>query len=466
MQLVPSFVELLQPFRSHMTAPTFASLLTVLAGWVLCRRHTVTGALAAAGGHDKHFSAYHRVFAAARWSPEAVGLALAGLILGLLAAASGGVVFLVVDDTLCRKRGPKVFGAAMHYDAQLTGRRLSNANASLKSRGHCWVVLGIVAQFPFRPGHCYCLPVLFRLYLNHRAAGRHRQAYRTKPQLALEMLRALCAAFPRRRFHLLADSAYGGKHLLGALPANCQLTCRWILNAALYAPAPPPRAPGSRGRRRVRGERLAGVAEMLAGRCQRLDLDLYGQRRAHRVSVARGCRFHALPGGRPLCVVAAEPLTAAGTPLPKQRAVFYSTADDGDGDEDGPVSAARVLGWYAMRWSIEVSIRDTKQQLGLAQAQSWSAPAVRRCAPTLLMLYSLAVLWFARVGHQRWRPAAAAWYASKRHPSFADMLGALREHMLRQRFRRGLRTVFEDPGHRPLSRNAIKSLLRLVKQAA
>jgi hypothetical protein len=457
MCLVPSFQQLLQPFQSQMTAPTFASLLTILAGWVLCRRHTVTGALAAAGEYDKHFCAYHRVFAAARWSLEAVGLAMAGMILGLIAAASGGVIFLVVDDTLCRKRGRKVFGAGMHYDAALTGRRLSNANASLKSRGHCWVVLGIVVQFPFRPGHCYCLPVLFRLYLNNKSAKRHRKAYRTKPQLALEMLRGLCTAFPRRRFHLLADSAYGGKHLLGNLPDNCDFTCRWILNAALYAPAPA-RVPGSKGRRRVRGERLAGVRQMLAGRCEHLELDLYGQRRGYRVAVVRGCCFHAVPGKR-LCVVAAEPLSAAGTPLPGQRAVFYSTVAHA-------ASAQQVLGWYAMRWSIEVSIHDAKQQLGLAQAQSWSAPAVQRCAPTLLMLYSLVVLWFAQEGHRRWRPAPRAWYASKRHPSFADMLGVLREQMLRERFRPGLRTILNDRDHGPLSRNAIKSLLRLVKQAA
>jgi hypothetical protein len=456
MSLVPSFLQLLQPFQSQMTGPTFASLLTVLAGWALCRRHTVTGALGAVGDYDKHYCAYHRLFAAARWDVEAVGLALAGMALGLVTRA-GGVVFLVVDDTLCRKRGRKVFGAGMHYDAQLTGRRLSNANRSVKSRGHCWVVLGVVVAFPFRPGHHYCLPLLSRLYLNHDSAARHRQAYRTKPQLALEMLHKLCGAFPARRFHLLADSAYGGRHVLGNLPANCEMTCRWILNAALYAPAVA-REPGARGRPRVRGERLPGVSEMLAGPCRHVAPDdPDGRRRRRRgrtcrVALARAC-FHALPG-RLLTVMAGEPLTDAGKPRPELRAVFYTTVVE--------ATAEQVLAWYAMRWSIEVSIRDAKQQLGLAQPQARVERAVRRVAPTLLLTYSLLVLWFAEHGHRGWRAPRHAWYPGKRHASFADMLGALREQMLRQRFR----GVLREPCATPLSRNAIRSLITLAKQAA
>src|SRR3954471_10514562 len=107
--LVPSFAALLQPFRAAMTAPTFASLVTVLAGWLTARRRTVTGALAcglaaaATAGRGaapgKHHSAYHRVFAAARWSLDAVGLGVLGVILAA-GLAGGATVFLAADDTL------------------------------------------------------------------------------------------------------------------------------------------------------------------------------------------------------------------------------------------------------------------------------------------------------------------------------------------------------------------------------
>jgi len=70
MQLVPSFVELVQQVSFVMTAPTFASFVIVLAGWVFARRRTVTRMILAADAVDtKHPCAFHRVFAAARSGP-------------------------------------------------------------------------------------------------------------------------------------------------------------------------------------------------------------------------------------------------------------------------------------------------------------------------------------------------------------------------------------------------------------
>ena len=72
MELVPGFVVLLQGLSATMTAPSFASLTTVLTGWVFASRRTVTRMILAAGSSaDKHYSSYHRLFSAARWSLDA-----------------------------------------------------------------------------------------------------------------------------------------------------------------------------------------------------------------------------------------------------------------------------------------------------------------------------------------------------------------------------------------------------------
>lgn len=48
-----------------------------------------------------------------------------------------------------------------------------------------------------------------------------------------------------------------------------------------------------------------------------------------------------------------------------------------------------------------------------------------------MLLYSLIVVWFAQTGHVAWRPPRWPWFPSKRRPSFADMLAALRRESVR-----------------------------------
>ena len=212
--LVPSFLDLLQPLSVAMTAPTFDSFVTLLTEWVFARRRTVTGMILAAGAAvgAKHYSAYHRVFAAARWSLDEVGLAVLDLA---LRPCGDGAVLLAVDDTLARKRGKRVFGVGMHHDPLISSRR-----TTVTSWGHCWVVLGVVVRPPCCGGRWFCLPVLFRLYVPKSVATAKRLAYRTKPQLAVEMWPAACGRHAGRRFHAVGDTAYGGKGVLTRLPAT------------------------------------------------------------------------------------------------------------------------------------------------------------------------------------------------------------------------------------------------------
>jgi hypothetical protein len=437
--LVPSFLDLLQPLSCVMTCPSFDSFLTVLSGWAFARRRTVTGMILAADAVGaKHHSAYHRLFAAARWSLDELGLAVFCLILPLI----DGVVLLAMDDTLARKRGLKVFGVGMHHDPLLSSRRTAVTNWA-----HCWVVLGVVLKPPFCGERYFCLPVLFRLYVPKKTAENKRLAYRTKPQLAVEMLRLLCAAHPGRRFHAAGDSAYGGKSVLLNLPGNCDLTSRLKMDARLYD-APPRRRSRKGGRPRKRGQRLPTPRQMLQGRCRRLTLDIYGRKDTSRVA-ERVARCYAAPG-RPLRVVAVEPLTGGRKPQ-----AFFSTCPDD--------TAVVVLTRYACRWPVEVTNHDAKGQLGFEEPQGWSRRAVERTAPTAMLLYSLVVLWFAREGHRHYAPPRRPWYSQKppgpAGASFADMLNTLRCQSVKAE-------VLSMRLHGNGSRNVLKTLIHVVNQAA
>jgi hypothetical protein len=413
----------MQGLSAAMTAPSFASLTTVLTGWVFASRHTVTRMIVAAGeSAEKHFSSYHRLFSAARWSLDTLGLAVFDLIEPFL----GSVVMLGLDDTLARKRGLKMFGTGMHHDPLLSSR-----GKVITNWGHSWVVLGVIVALPFRRGHYYCLPILFRLYLNKKSVLKHRRAYRTRPELAVEMLQVLCNHRKNSRFHVVADSAYGGQSVLCFLPTNCDLTSRLVRDARLYA-ARPERKAGTNGRPRKRGQRLPTPQAMLAGRCRRVTLDIYG-RTEHARLADRVAYVHAAPQ-RPLRVVAVEALSGG-----RGQEVFYSTCSQ--------ATAEQVIGWYAMRWSIEVTNHDSKQHLGFQEPQGWTRQSVERTAPLAMLLYSLIVLWFAREGHRNWRLNVFPWYPSKTEPSFVDMLNTLRRLSVRQQV---LKLALGGPGSRKI----------------
>ena len=452
MSLVPSFLELLQPLSCVMTCPTFDSFLTVLTGWVFARRRTVTGMILAAdavgdGPGHKHHSAYHRLFAAARWSLDELGLAVFDLLLML--TPPGAIVFLAVDDTLCRKHGRKrMFGVGMHHDPLVSSKKLAVCNW-----GHSWVIPGVVAPLPLCPGRYFCLPVLFRLYRSKQTVEREGEAggvYRTRPELAVQMLKLLCSRHPGRRFHhpgrrfhALADMAYGGQSVLKHLPGNCDLTSRLLLDARLVGD-PAPKPPGRKGRQALRGKPLPSPRQMLLGRAQRERRKTYGRDDVLRV-VRQTARLYHVPQRR-VAVVAAESLRGS-----RCVRAYYSTVEDAPAD--------RVLDWYAMRFSIEQTIQEAKGQLGFEQPQNWTKPAVRRTAPVAMLLYSLVVLWFAREGHRHYAPPPRPWYRTKAAPSFADMLAALR-------YRSAVGSIPATSRHSHPGKKTIETLIHVLKLAA
>jgi hypothetical protein len=407
MFLDSSFALLLQDLAVGMTAPSFNNFMTILTGWVFAPRRTITSILLAAGVAGKrHHASFHRFFASAQWSLDTLGLA----VFRIIEKCCGDTIFLALDDTLARKRGLKIFGVGMHHDPLLSSRGKAITNWS-----HCWVVLSVIVFFPLWPDRPFCIPILFRLYLNKKAAEKARRCSRTKPELAVEMLRILCRHRQNKRFHVIADSAYGGESVLSYLPSNCDLTSRLRLDARLYEAAVP--QPGKNGRPRRRGNKLPTPQQMLDERARRIELKIYGRQERARVCDAEA-RVYALPE-LPLRVVAVEALRGG-----RGQEAFYSTCVH--------ATPELILTWYAWRWSIEVAFHEAKQHLGFEEPQGWTRRAVERTAPIAMLLYGLIVHWYCTEGHHFYRPLLRPWYTTKTQESFADMLATLRRRSLRE----------------------------------
>lgn len=98
--------------------------------------------------------------------------------------------------------------------------------------------------------------------------------------------------------------------------------------------------------------------------------------------------------------------------------IFYST--------DVSLSTRKILSFFSLRWSIEVTHYDCKQHLGMEDPANRVPKAVQRTAPMSMFLYSLTIVWFATKGHADLQFPERPWYTRKSEPSFADRLTTLR----------------------------------------
>jgi hypothetical protein len=431
-QLTPTFRSLLLRFRPVFTAPTFATFLHIATGWCLSHRHRyVTEMIQSAGAvHRGHHSRYHRFFANAAWSIDDLYESLALEVVATFCAE--GTIELGVDDTLCRKRGLTIFGTGMHHDPLISSRKRVHV-----SWGHDWVILSLLVTNPsWSPTKVWAVPVGVRLYKNRQGLtkGKKGQAkakdpkkrppdpnHRTRPELAVELIRRFASLFPRRKMIVSGDSAYGGKSVLQHLPEDVDLISRVASNAALYQPAPP-RRPDQKGPSRKKGDRLPKMAEWAADTTpwEELEFDRYGLHATLQVKTIRALYYKA-GKDRLLTIVLVRDLVGG---RPDQ--MFYSTRTDWD--------ARAILSHYASRWSVEVMHSNAKQMLGLEDPSNRTPLAVQRTAPVGLVLYGLTLIWFHRDGHHSVSFPERPWYPGKEEPSYADILTAVRRESWRGQF--------------------------------
>src|SRR3954453_6120563 len=121
--LPSSFAVLLATLRPCFTAPSFRMFTALVAGLIAQPgRRTVTGMLTGAGlARVVHHARAHWFFAGARWSADQLGLAVAGLIVTRLLPV-GAPLLIAVDDSLFRRSGRRVHGAAWCHDGAATTR--------------------------------------------------------------------------------------------------------------------------------------------------------------------------------------------------------------------------------------------------------------------------------------------------------------------------------------------------------
>lgn len=439
--IVSSFLTLLQGFAPCFSRPSFDTFLVLAGGWVLnLGRHTVTATIRAANAVGwKHFSSFHRFFAAASWLTDEVGVVVVRLVERWV--PKDQPVLVAIDDTLGRHTGKNIAAASMHRDPLLSTGKLLYFHW-----GHLWVVAGITIRAFDKS---WCLPVLFRLYRGRKRCAADKRQYRKTPELAAELIRLLAEVLPHRRIVVVADAAYTNSSVIKRRPSNVTMIGRSRLDAAIYEP-PPVRRAGQMGRPRVRGAKLPSpAARIAAGKLpwHKLRVTVYGKT----VTVSIG-------------VIDALWYVAAGSELIRLVVVRDFPGherDDVFACTDPTLSAVSIIETFANRWSLEVTFQEVKRKLGFEDPQNRTERAVERTAPFALWMYSLVILWYLDIG-QKLRCArmkVMPWYRDKSAPAFSDMLATLRRASWSQR-------LFDPRGNHSTSRKILGPLIEHLSAAA
>src|SRR5581483_10918709 len=328
------------------SAPRLALLFL---GAVLARgRRTVTTWIRAAKLSDQFRPCYTAVAAAGTRADRIARRLLTEVVEPLVAGA--GRLVLALGDTPTERYGPHVQGAGVHHNPT------PGPAGSPYVYGHVFVVLGLLVTHPARG--VIALPLLARLYVRKKdLAGidpKHRPPFRTKLELAVELLRWAkpWLALLRKPIWVVADGAYAKKDFLKPAKALGMTVVSRLRKDAALRTLPGPRPAGKRGRPRTYGEDKIDLAKRGGQRrgWSSDTFELYGEK-----TVKTYKTFLATwrPAGGAIRVVLVDEPTG-------WRAYFCT---------DTSASVADILGMVADRFSLETTFRECKQVVGAGQQQ-------------------------------------------------------------------------------------------------
>jgi hypothetical protein len=399
------------------SAPRLARLFI---GAVLARgRRTVTAWIRAARLSDRYQSCYLAVAAAGKRADRVARRLLTEVVRPLLKGATR--LTLALDDTPTKRYGPHVQGAGIHHSPT------PGPAGSPYVYGHVFVVLALLVAHP--AWGVVALPLLARLYVRRKdlpkIAPKHRSEFRTKLELAVELL--LWAepwlGLLGLPIWVVADGAYAKADFLKPAKALGMTVVSRLRKDAALRTLPGPRPAGKRGRPRTYGEDVIDLAKRGGQRrgWSSDTFELYGEKAVKKYKTFLATWRPA--GGAIRVVLVDEP---AGW-----RAYFCT---------DTEASVADILTTVADRFSLEIAFRECKQIVGAGQQQVRFIWANIGAFHVCLWTYTMTEAWaWGRKAEELVDRSASPWDKASRRPSHADKRRAWRRESLGEEIRAVLR---------------------------
>jgi len=418
------------------TEPSARTWQQIVLGWVLRRGPmTVTGIFRTLGNlADRHWTVYEKFFYRTRWSLRELSVALLTHVIYPMILESGvldestdkPVADMAIDDTTAARCGKHVAHAGWFKDASTSD---SSHKGTVIHWAHNWIVGAITLRLPRWSMIRWVLPAVFMLY-RKRSDCKTEDIFRSRQELAGEMIQTAAQALPQVQLRVSAEGQYAKRQVVQALPQNVSFVSRIRRDAAIYDLPPKRRPKGKRGRKPKKGKRLPCPRKMAAYRKKGFkEITVYKQGyQVQRLVWGITCLWYHVCCDVPIRMVIVR------DPAGKERDDFFFCTD-------ATVPDTEIVQRYYDRWGVEEAILESKQHMGFESTQGWCSKTVNRQAPLAMVLLTLVKAWYARcaIAEPSLLPETMPWYTHKRHPSFVDMLSALRKVLWQHRISPNLR---------------------------
>jgi hypothetical protein len=404
-------LPVLLPFATLFSSSAWKNALILILGAIICRgQRTVCAALKMMGlGSDGSFAKYHHILNRVSWSPLKGSRILLNMLLKLV---GNGPLVIFVDETLERRRGPKIKAKGYYRDAVRSSKSIT-----VKSSGLKWLVMSVCWKFGFS-SRSFALPFMTVLQPSARSNKNANRRHKTTVDWTRQMLKLIV----RWIGSVVSIIVVGdGGFACGALVWQCHklritLISRLKINARLYEFAP--LEEGKRkGRKKTKGDRLFSFNEMVGMKdlgWNEAVITCYGSK-SKRVRYIYDTHLWGVDGSQPVPIKWVLMVDPEGElePLPLMSTDFLMPAE-------------RIIELYIKRWNLEVTFREVREHLGVETQRQWSDKAIARTTPVLMGLYTIICLIANRIheSHQI-KVEQTAWY-EKKDAAFSDLIRTVR----------------------------------------
>jgi hypothetical protein len=422
--LPSAIIFIMSYFAPIFSRPIFQRICLLFKAHILSNgRRTVCDLLRCLGlENEKKFSKFHRVFYGAVWSGLEASRILFQLIIKFFPSSE---IIVVIDSHVERRKGPCIKGVGIQRDAVH-----STKNRKVLVPGLNWLISAVSVKLPWTSKR-WALPFLSIMMppkvplssskrKNDEKTRKHKKLTEWTCQISNLLRRWVGKCFP---ITIVADSAFACYLVcLRCIKNRIGFISRLRMDARLHE-FPDPSNPEKRGRKRVKGKRLANPAEIAKDPntvWTKMLVGWYGGLEKEVLVYNLDCIWNA--GHK---IVPIRMVLIKSSPNAEAIALFST---------DFNHTSEFIIETYIGRWPIEVTFEESRRHLGVETQRQWCDNSIARETPSIFASFSLITLIALKIKSEKEISVKQASWYKKREATFSDIFMCVKESILRQEF--------------------------------